>query len=149
MGLTEYGHIATEETQLRVADLLQAIAAGSAGPEYTDATFKALLDDTNTTEIFFRLVAAVRSIERQQIQAPAALLYHAANRQNLHREISQPCRVHKPGGHPGGRSCRKERGSLGNRQHKPGRLGGGRPHDLVYSRQRCEPCRRNYGRSCH
>lgn len=52
MGLTEYGHIATEETQLRVADLLQAIAAGSAGPEYTDATFKALLDDTNTTEIF-------------------------------------------------------------------------------------------------
>ena len=52
MGLTEYGHIATEETQLRVANLLQAIAAGSAGPEYTDATFKALLDDTNTTEIF-------------------------------------------------------------------------------------------------
>ena len=52
MGLTEYGHIATEETQLRVADLLQAIAAGSAGPEYTDATFKALLDDTNTTEMF-------------------------------------------------------------------------------------------------
>ena len=52
MGLTEYGHIATEETQLRIADLLQAIAAGSAGPEYTDATFKALLDDTNTTEIF-------------------------------------------------------------------------------------------------
>lgn len=46
MGLTEYGHIATEETQLRVANLLQAIAAGSAGPEYTDATFKALLDDT-------------------------------------------------------------------------------------------------------
>ena len=51
MGLTEYGHIATEETQLRVAGLLQAIAAGSAGPEYTDATFKALLD-ANTTEIF-------------------------------------------------------------------------------------------------
>ena len=25
MGLTEYGHIATEETQLRVYDLLQAL----------------------------------------------------------------------------------------------------------------------------
>ena len=52
MGLTEYGHIATEETQLRIADLLQAIAAGSAGPEYTDATFKALLDDTNTCLLY-------------------------------------------------------------------------------------------------
>ena len=52
MALTEYGHIATEETQQRIADLLQAIAAGSAGPEYTDATFKPMLDDTNTTEIF-------------------------------------------------------------------------------------------------
>ena len=52
MALTEYGHIATEETQQRIADLLQAIAQGSAGPEYTDATFKTMLDDTNTTKIF-------------------------------------------------------------------------------------------------
>ena len=52
MALTEYGHIATEETQQRIADLLQAIAEGSAGPEYIDATFKTMLDDTNTTKIF-------------------------------------------------------------------------------------------------
>ena len=66
MGLTEYGHIATEETQLRVADLLQAIAAGSAGPEYTDATFKALLDDIHVS--MFNRALAHRESHTQEVR---------------------------------------------------------------------------------
>lgn len=148
MGLTEYGHIATEETQLRVADLLQAIAAGSAGPEYTDATFKALLDDTNTTEIFsawWPLSAASNDSKYKRLLRFFTMLQ---TDKTYTVKFPSPAVSTNPAGTPGGRSCGKERGSLGNRQHKPGRLGGGRPHDLVYSRQRCEPGGRNYGRSC-
>ena len=56
---TRVTHAPSLEGQTRIAvalehqnQLLAAIANGSASAEFVDATFAALLDDTNTTEIF-------------------------------------------------------------------------------------------------
>ena len=59
MALEEVGHIFTEETGQKMLNamerqntLLAGIAAGSAGADYTDASFAALLNGKNTSAVF-------------------------------------------------------------------------------------------------
>ena len=91
-------HPMSDETGLELAaqmkrqnDILAGIAAGTAGAEFVDATFRGLLDGKNTTEIFWSWWP-LSAGWRDEVSASGTLCENARrerSQQNLHRSLLQ------------------------------------------------------------